>query len=72
MKRSEMVQKLADMLPHDADYSWHGGEIRFAYNVLAQLEELGMLPPYREKTKEEMEYVDAINQYNYCHRWEPE
>jgi hypothetical protein len=44
MKRSKMVEKLAEMLP-EADYEWHGGKLRFAYNVLFQLEDEGMQPP---------------------------
>jgi hypothetical protein len=44
MKRSKMVEKIANMLP-ETNYEWYGGKLRFAYSMLYEIEELGMLPP---------------------------
>ncbi len=49
MKRTEMLEILANELP-EADYSFFSGKIRKAYDILAVLEEKGMLPPtFKEK-----------------------
>lgn len=67
MKRSEMLEiiekafdetSIVNTPPH--------------YHILNCIEKARMLPPYRNKTKEEKTEIDAINQYDYCHQWEEE
>lgn len=71
MKRSEMVQILAESWLENSG-NFGELELEIADFFLRDLEKTGMLPPYRKKTEKEKRAVDAINQYSYCHRWEPE
>lgn len=72
MKRSEMLTLIKNNLK---EYSLGGSKAKFTFDeqtedLLSQLEEVGMLPPYRQRTKEEKKLFDAIDQFNYIHSWE--
>jgi hypothetical protein len=72
MKRSEMIAKLVEVLRNAEcldEYLTPAGIRLSAENILSELEKAGMLPPYREKTEEEKDRIDAINQYMYTHTW---
>lgn len=75
MKRSELIERLYNYESNDyirfPDH--YDGDPRVLIDmIVAGAEKLGMLAPYRKKTEEEREKIDAINQYGYCHRWEKE
>ena len=75
MKEVEMIEKVkalfvGHILGYDNSSVSDEEKTEDAESIVKLILDAGMLPPYREKTAEEKEKIDAINQYNYCHRWE--
>jgi hypothetical protein len=69
MKRSHAVLIIAESLiePRNPD-----DPMKEADAILKKLETIGMLPPYRKRTRREKQIFEGINQYDNIHSWEKE
>jgi len=78
MKRSEILLHIQEELRESLKHRFlEQGNVDnwtkyYSNELLDMLEGFGMLPPYRKRTQEEFNEIDAINQYHYVHKWEPE
>lgn len=76
MKRQQAVSKIALEIIKNLDKECKHYSIEkmdnIANSILDSLLKAGMLPPYRKRTEEEKQLVDAYDQYNYIHKWEKE
>lgn len=71
MKKTEMIEKLRSSINFYTEVDTVCSS-NAAANILEDLEKEGMLPPLRDRTEEEKDIIDAINESIYIRKWEDE